>query len=113
MGLEEKVVNRLELALGEALANVVRHCYHNAPDRPIIIRCTCEDDELALCITDNGPCIDPTKLPTKPTPCDQPGGLGLHLIRKVMTSVDFATCPEGGNKLTLIYKRPSPPQDSQ
>ena len=113
VGLEDKQINRLELAVGEALANVSRHCYGGATDRPIIVRCVATEVELRLEILDEGPCVNTDALPSAPTPCDEPGGLGLHLIRNVMTTVEFTERPCGGNQLTLIYKLPSTPKETE
>jgi anti-sigma regulatory factor (Ser/Thr protein kinase) len=102
-GLSEKQANRLELALGEAMSNVTRHCYGGACDRPIVVECLVDDREIRLVLIDHGPEVDEATLPAEPTPCDQPGGLGLHFIRQTMSEVHFEKCSGGGNRLVMIY----------
>ena len=102
-GLSDKQTNRLELALGEAMSNVTRHCYGGDCNRPIVVECAVNDSEIHLVLIDSGPEVDEAALPTEPTPCDQPGGLGLHFIRQTMSEMHFEKCSGGGNRLVMIY----------
>jgi serine/threonine-protein kinase RsbW len=84
-------------AVDEALSNIVRHSYGNRLDQPIFLyfRTTQrghdgKDQGLEILLCDRGPAIDLSKLRGRPLEEIRPGGLGLHLIRQAMDSVQFS-----------------------
>jgi len=127
-GLDELTVQRVELVLEEALANIIHHAYsQNAPAAPaapsaglldetphtcdVALDCAVEPGALTLTITDWGPPFDPVR----PTEHDAdlaanleadldsraPGGLGLILIRS-MSQAAYRR-ERGANVLTLRF----------
>ncbi len=96
-------------AADEALTNIIRHSYGNRPDKPIALyfrrvqrRLHGEVEcglEILLC--DRGPAVDLTKLQGRPLEEIRPGGLGLHLIRQAMDTVEF-TRKGATNRLRLV-----------
>ena len=96
-------------AVDEALTNIVRHSYRNRLDQPIVMyfrRAQRRHDgeiqqglEILLC--DRGPAVDPSKLQVRPLEELRPGGLGLHLIRQAMDTVEF-TRKGPTNRLRLV-----------
>jgi len=96
-------------AVDEALTNIVRHSYGNRLDRPIALyfrKAQRQRDgqvqhglEILLC--DRGPQIDASKLRGRPLDEIRPGGLGLHLIRQAMDTVEF-TRKGPTNRLRLV-----------
>jgi serine/threonine-protein kinase RsbW len=96
-------------AVDEALTNIVRHSYRNRLDQPIAMyfrRAHRRHDgqiqhglEILLC--DRGPAVDPSKLQVRPLEELRPGGLGLHLIRQAMDTVEF-TRKGPTNRLRLV-----------
>jgi anti-sigma regulatory factor (Ser/Thr protein kinase) len=103
--------DELGLVLNEALANVMRHQYGGATDKPIAVTFLHRGDEVEINIRDWGAPFDPSriKLPTgdvppKPDPDKvKPGGLGLLCMKKLMHSVNFSTQPDG-MLLTMVKK---------
>jgi serine/threonine-protein kinase RsbW len=81
-------IGRLELALHEALANVLDHAGSAARAEPICIEVRVETatGEARVEVTDAGIPFDPTgapeRIPAKTLAEMQPGGLGLPLIRR-------------------------------
>jgi anti-sigma regulatory factor (Ser/Thr protein kinase) len=111
-GLPAEQADNLGLVLNEALANVMRHAYGGAPDRPIVVtfdrRIEGEKEAIVVEIRDWAKPVDPAKLPnTKPVAPDadvsaiKPGGLGLLCMRKHMDEVNFAPQPDG-TLLTMV-----------
>lgn len=95
IGLDECAVGDVGLCVNEALANVMRHAYAGAADRPIAVRAWCEDGALAVTIRDWGNGVNPATLPPKPyDPCE-PGGLGLICLQRMMTRVSYVPQPDG------------------
>jgi serine/threonine-protein kinase RsbW len=84
-------------AVDEALTNIVRHSYGNRLDQPIALyfrsakRCQQGEIEsgLEILLCDRGRAIDLNTLRGRPLEQIRPGGLGLHLIRQTMDTVEF------------------------
>jgi anti-sigma regulatory factor (Ser/Thr protein kinase) len=108
IGWEESECRAIVLALDEALANVIRHAYHGCADGLIELECRESTDGLEITMLDNGDAPDRSKICARVIGCDQPGGLGTHIIRKVMDQVSYQACP-GGNRFVaskLLRKTP-------
>jgi anti-sigma regulatory factor (Ser/Thr protein kinase) len=98
-GFDEKAVGEIGLVVNEAMANITRHAYGGATDRPVRIHADLVKNVLQITIQDWGNGKDPTKSPHKHDPLT-PGGLGLVCLRSLMDDVQFA--PQGdGMILTL------------
>jgi anti-sigma regulatory factor (Ser/Thr protein kinase) len=95
IGWNECECRAITLALDEALANVIRHAYHSRADGLIELECRECDDGLEIILLDNGEAPDRAKICAREPGCDQPGGLGTHIIRDVMDSVCYEQSPEG------------------
>jgi anti-sigma regulatory factor (Ser/Thr protein kinase) len=84
-------------AVDEAVTNIVRHSYGNRLDKPIALyfRSAQRRHEgevqhgLEILLCDRGPEIDASKLKGRPLEEIRPGGLGMHLIRQAMDTVEF------------------------
>ncbi|MBP2672866.1 MAG: hypothetical protein H6Q85_2932 [candidate division NC10 bacterium] len=67
-------------------------------------------DAVDMTVTDDGPAFDPLQLPepdvTAPLEGRQPGGLGVHLVRKLMDRVEYARAG-GRNRLTMTWRPPA------
>src|ERR1700693_5248718 len=96
-------------AVDEALTNIVRYSYGNRLDQPIVMyfRKTQRrnrrevEDGLEILLCDRGPAVDLSKLRGRPLEEIRPGGLGLHLIRQAMDTVEF-TRKGATNQLRLV-----------
>ena len=95
IGWDESECRAIALALDEALANVIRHAYHNCADRLIELECRESADGLEITLSDNGDAVDRSKICAREIGCDQPGGLGTHIIKNVMDKVSYEESPEG------------------
>ncbi|RMI25811.1 MAG: ATP-binding protein, partial [Calditrichaeota bacterium] len=49
-------------AVNEAVTNIIRHAYENAPDKPISLRCRLLPDALEIVLHDSGKSTDPENL---------------------------------------------------
>ncbi len=110
MGLPEKRIREVELALEEALVNIVSYAY-DEPAGKIQIRSFRDDAQSRwlIQITDQGKPFDVAKAsdPDIQAPLSEReiGGLGIYLIRKLMDDVSYE---RRGNRniLTLYVKLP-------
>src|SRR5262245_30880514 len=94
-GFDQCACDEIGLCLNEAIANIIRHAYDEAPDRPIQVDAHVHDGELQLKIRDWGNGVLPDALPAKPRDPLQPGGLGLICLRRMMSQVVFTKQPDG------------------
>ena len=95
IGWDESECRAIALALDEALANVIRHAYHSRTDGTIELECRETADGLEMILLDKGDAPDRSKICAREMGCDQPGGLGTHIIKKVMDIVSYEELPEG------------------
>jgi anti-sigma regulatory factor (Ser/Thr protein kinase) len=95
LGWDESDCLAITLALDEALANIIRHAYHSRADGLIELECRESAEGLEITLLDNGDAPDRSKICAREMGCDQPGGLGTHIIRKVMDKVSYEASPEG------------------
>ena len=89
------------LCVNEAMANITRHAYHGATDRPIQLDAEFSDGTVRIRLRDWG-CGEapPSWLPPK-DPL-QPGGVGMVCLRRLMDSVRYEPQPDG---MLLILER--------
>ena len=101
-GFGAKACDDIGLCVNEALANVIRHAYDGAEDKPIDVTAELNDSQDAdgtvhLKIRDWGKGVNPQQeLPPAPSRDPlKPGGLGLICLRQMMDSVVFTPQPDG------------------
>ena len=95
IGWDETECGAITLAVDEALANIIRHAYHSRADGLIELECRESADGLEITMLDNGDAPERSKICARELGCDQPGGLGTHIIKKVMDTVSYEVSPEG------------------
>lgn len=109
-GIEMSVSFNLQLALDEALTNIVNYAYGEAEDMPITIQADVEETagqrRIIFRLTDEGAPFNPLEeAPEVDTTLSaeerQIGGLGIFLIRQTMDELDY-TRQDGKNIFTLI-----------
>ena len=105
-GLDMLEAARIQLAVEEAVTNVINHGY-GGKDGEILITSDIESSQVIITITDTGQLFDPTQIPSPDISADLEhrniGGLGVHLIRSVMDDVKYIREGEK-NRLTMIKR---------
>lgn len=102
-GFDETSRGQIVLCVNEALANVMRHAYGGATDRPIEIEAERVGGGLRIGIRDWGRVVDPGQLEPRSHDPLTPGGLGLICLRELMDEVAFAPQADG-MLLTMVKK---------
>ena len=91
--LDSTLTNSLNLALEEAVSNVIMYAYPAGQDGTVDIGVLIRRDTLQFSIVDGGKPFDPTAAPEADVSLgveDRPiGGLGIFLVRKIMDSVRY------------------------
>jgi anti-sigma regulatory factor (Ser/Thr protein kinase) len=108
IGWDECDCLAITLAVDEALTNVIRHAYHNAPDGLIDLECRQSADGLEITLLDSGEGVDRSKICARQIDCDEAGGLGTHIIRQVMDSVSYEVSAEGNRFVARKTLRKKP-----
>ena len=107
LGLDPAMIPNVILAVDEAVSNVIAHGYQ-CQEGVVEIEVGQERDALVIRVRDEAPPFDPTVVPppdvTLPLERRVPGGLGIHLIRKIMDEMTHRVTPQGGNELTLVKR---------
>lgn len=83
------------LGLDEACTNVIRYAYEHCTNKLIVLSCERADDGITFRLRDFGTQCSKEKLKGRPLELVQPGGLGIHLIHRAFTQVDYQHCAEG------------------
>jgi anti-sigma regulatory factor (Ser/Thr protein kinase) len=83
------------LGLDEACTNVIRHAYQQEPDQLICLICEQMETGVRFRLRDYGMQTDPSQIQGRPLDLVQPGGLGVHLIRKAFHQVDYNLKKQG------------------
>ena len=109
-GFDAEEAGSLELALVEALNNVVIHAYKNEPGHAVDLRITIEPKNIRFRIDYNGqgfqpepkqmPDFDPEDISTLPE-----GGMGLFIINTIMDEVKYE-CGKERNSILLTKRIP-------
>ena len=98
----------LNLALEEAVSNVIMYAYPKGSDGLVDIEAIIRKGELEFIISDNGTPFDPTAAPEADITLDvedRPvGGLGIFLVKNIMDVVKYTRSDDGKNILSMIKK---------
>lgn len=105
--LSQSLAMGINLALEEAVSNVILYAYPKETDGLVDVEAILRKDSLEFIIIDSGVPFDPTAAPDIDTalPVEQRsiGGLGIHLVRELMDSVNYER-KDGKNYLRMIKK---------
>lgn len=111
-GFDQGAPERIALAVDEATTNAIEHAYHGAPDREVELRFHEEGAELKVEVVDNGQGVDPREMPRvdleRYASERRRGGLGVHLMGRIMDSVTFRRSARRNVCCLVKRKKPGP-----
>ena len=103
--LDHSLTLSLNLALEEAVSNIIMYAYPDGADGLVDIEAILRDNSLSFVISDSGVPFNPTEVPAVDTSLaaeERPvGGLGIYLVRSIMDSVHYERT-DGKNILSMI-----------
>ena len=92
--LSADVLFALNVALDEITSNIITYAYADRADGEIRLRLSVGDGGVEMEIEDDGAPFDPLALPppdlSAPLATRKVGGLGVHLVRRLMNEVVYA-----------------------
>ncbi|HKK25475.1 MAG TPA: ATP-binding protein [Gracilimonas sp.] len=93
IGLNQKMISEIRLAVDEAYTNIIKHAYSNNSTEKVNIEIGSDDDQLWITLIDSGKSFDPRSYREpdlmKRIKEKKRGGMGVYLIRKVMDQVQY------------------------
>ena len=113
VGFDAIHTTQINLAIEEAVVNVMKYAYPPQVHGDITIEAQSNDLRLKFTIIDSGVPFDPTvqaEVDTTLAAEERPiGGLGIHLVRKIMDSINY----ERVDKLNVLTLRKNLNKDHQ
>lgn len=105
-GLSQKFIFQINLALDELFTNIISYGYKEEGEHRIKFALSCEDSTVVIRIEDSGVPFDVAEFEV-PDPKNtledcKVGGLGLHLIRKLMDDISYERADD---KNVVILKK--------
>jgi serine/threonine-protein kinase RsbW len=105
-GFSKKLIFEINLALDELFTNIISYGFKDGKEHIVKVTLTPQNDELCLCIEDDGKPFNPIEFETPDVSCSveecKIGGLGIHIMKKLMDEVCYERC---GNKNVLNLKK--------
>ena len=106
IGLPKKQIFQINLALDELFTNIVSYGYTDKNSHWIEFRLSFDNNAVIICIEDTGIPFDPVAAPTSgstpPLEKCRIGGLGLHIVKKMMDEIAYE---RRGNKNIITIKK--------
>ncbi|MDZ4170384.1 MAG: anti-sigma factor antagonist [Coriobacteriia bacterium] len=103
LGLPEAALFDVKVALGEALANAIRHGAPTSGKAAVRVRVVAFGDRVVFEVTDNGPGFNGA--PKDSDDLYAPGGRGVMFMRALMDRVEYGEAPSGGTLVRLTKHR--------
>jgi anti-sigma regulatory factor (Ser/Thr protein kinase) len=105
--LPAKVLQAADLALEEHVTNVLKYAYVDTAPHEIRVCLSCDGGALYVEVADDGRAFNPLEVPPVDTSIpleERPiGGLGIHLMRRFMDTLDYRR--ESGRNILRMTKR--------
>lgn len=107
-GAADPVCSDLKQAVDEACHNIVVHGYGREGAGSIVVSFDHDAERLIVTITDQAPPFSPEDVPPPDLSSDwrarKVGGLGWHLINRMVDEVTYEPGSGSGNRLTLVKR---------
>lgn len=85
----------IELAINEAIANIIEHTYNSDENKNINLEIILEKNKLVISIKDEGPKINVDNIKHRDLDDYKDSGLGVYIIKNVFDSVEWVNINKG------------------
>ncbi len=104
---QERVV-QLELAVNEAVTNVIRHAYEGKEDESFEVAVTGSPGHVSVQVLHRGLPFDPTAVPPPSFDGSREGGFGLYIIRQAVDELEYFQDEAGRQGVRLVKRNECP-----
>lgn len=112
-GFPVETAASIGLAVDECATNVIKHAYHGARNKRVEIRLEHRGVDLTAEVLDSGETVDPRVFPEvdleRFVSERRTGGLGVHLMGRIMDSVSFGRASRRNCCRLVKHKLPEDP----
>lgn len=105
MGCSGENIDCMVMAINEACMNVIQHAYGAQEDGEVILEFWQDGDDLVIRIHDFAETVDKQNIKSRDLDDIRPGGLGVHMIHKMMDSVQYLDGLDGMGNMLQMRKR--------
>jgi PAS domain S-box-containing protein len=106
--LDEDRISQLELAITEALSNIMTHAYRGRTDQEIQIGVDAFADRVVLRLHHLGETFDPSAVAAPAFDGTQDGGFGVYIIEQSVDDVRYYRDERGRNCISMVKNRQTP-----
>lgn len=98
----DESVEQLQLAVTEAVANIIKHAYRGESENKIEVVAESVGDDIQIALHHWGDGVDPTKVPPPVFDGSKDGGFGVFIIQNCVDFVGYSTDEQNRNTILLI-----------
>jgi serine/threonine-protein kinase RsbW len=103
--LPEKSTDELDLAVNEALSNIMKHAYRGRTDQRIKVGAEAWPDHVVFRLHHLGETFDPSAVPPPAFNGSRENGFGFYMIAQLVDEVRYLRDERGRNCISLVKKR--------
>ena len=107
LSIAESSMFDIRVAVGEALANAIRHGSPGGDSDRVSVEIGAYRDKVVIRVADSGAGFDGCAVPSNDLYASS--GRGVMFMRALMDRVEFESCADGGTVVTLVKHVASPP----
>ena len=105
VGCNEKLGEKLVIAINEACMNVIQHAYKGNDSGEIVLEIHNNESQILFRLIDYAEPVDLDSIKSRDLEDVRPGGLGIHFIREIMDDCEMGHLDKGaGNYLEMKKK---------
>ena len=91
--IEDKIEKSINLVMEELLSNTIFYGYKDNEPHTIYVKFTYDHNKITIHVEDDAipfnPLIDAPEVDTEATLGNLIGGLGVHIVKKMVTTIDY------------------------
>ena len=99
--LDRSRVDLIELAVNEAVANIIKHAYRNESGKPVRIEAQLSPVQLVFRLVDWGRSFDPAAVPAPAFDGSKDHGFGIYIIEQAVDEIEYTREETGRNCATM------------
>jgi serine/threonine-protein kinase RsbW len=102
---DETLLSRFELALTEAVSNIILHSYEGQQHKSITMAVEANEDHVSVNLVHTGMPFDPQSAAEPIFDGSRQGGFGVYLIRQCVDEVEYGQDNQGRCLIRMVQKR--------